>query len=104
MGTGGKFLYRTAMTCAVRSRIDKWDKLQSSINVIIKQILAFRLAPVPDHLGITQWMVPSPQRIPHDLRITGEWNTTPIPTQSCWACASSREEENLPGQELKSLS
>jgi hypothetical protein len=31
MGTGGKFLNRTAMTCAVRSRIDKWDliKLQS---------------------------------------------------------------------------
>jgi hypothetical protein len=30
-GTGGKFLNRTAMTCAVRSRIDKWDliKLQS---------------------------------------------------------------------------
>ena len=31
MGTGGKFLNRTAMACAVRSRIDKWDliKLQS---------------------------------------------------------------------------
>jgi phage-related protein len=31
MGTGGKFLNRTAMTCAVRLRIDKWDltKLQS---------------------------------------------------------------------------
>jgi hypothetical protein len=31
MGTGGKLLNRTAMTCAVRSRIDKWDliKLQS---------------------------------------------------------------------------
>jgi hypothetical protein len=25
MGTGGKFLNRTAMACAVRSRIDKWD-------------------------------------------------------------------------------
>jgi hypothetical protein len=25
MGTGVKFLYRTAMACAVRSRIDKWD-------------------------------------------------------------------------------
>ena len=24
MGTGGKFLNRTAMACAVRSRIDKW--------------------------------------------------------------------------------
>jgi hypothetical protein len=31
MGTGGKFLNRTKMACAVRSRIDKWDliKLQS---------------------------------------------------------------------------
>jgi hypothetical protein len=30
-GTGEKFLNRTAMSCAVRSRIDKWDliKLQS---------------------------------------------------------------------------
>ena len=31
MGTGEQFLNRTAMACAVRSRIDKWDliKLQS---------------------------------------------------------------------------
>jgi hypothetical protein len=31
MGTEGKFLNRTAMACAVRSRIDKWNliKLQS---------------------------------------------------------------------------
>ena len=31
MGTGGKFLNRTAVACAVRLRIDKWDlmKLQS---------------------------------------------------------------------------
>ena len=31
MGTGEKFLNRTTMACAVRSRIDKWDltKLQS---------------------------------------------------------------------------
>jgi hypothetical protein len=31
MGTGKIFLNRTAMACAVRSRIDKWDliKLQS---------------------------------------------------------------------------
>jgi hypothetical protein len=31
MGTGEKFLDRTAMACALRSRIDKWDlkKLQS---------------------------------------------------------------------------
>ena len=25
MGTGEKFLNRTAMACAIRSRIDKWD-------------------------------------------------------------------------------
>jgi hypothetical protein len=32
MGPGEKFLNRTSMACAVRSRIDKWDliKLQSS--------------------------------------------------------------------------
>jgi hypothetical protein len=31
MGTGGKFLNRTAMACAIKSRIDKWEliKLQS---------------------------------------------------------------------------
>ena len=31
MGTGAKFLKRTAMACAVRLRIDKWDlmKMQS---------------------------------------------------------------------------
>jgi hypothetical protein len=31
IGTGEKFLNRTAMACAVRSRLDKWDliKLQS---------------------------------------------------------------------------
>jgi hypothetical protein len=29
MGTEEKFLNRTPMACAVRSRIDKWDLLQS---------------------------------------------------------------------------
>ena len=35
MGTGEKFLNRTAMACAVRSRIDKWNlmKLQSFCKV-----------------------------------------------------------------------
>ena len=28
MGTGGKFLNRTSMACAVRSRIDKWDLMK----------------------------------------------------------------------------
>ena len=28
IGTGGKFLNRTAMACAVRSRIDKWDLIK----------------------------------------------------------------------------
>ena len=34
MGTGEKFLNRTAMACTVKSRIDKWDlmKLQSFCN------------------------------------------------------------------------
>jgi hypothetical protein len=29
MGPGGKFLNRTAMACAVRSRIHKWDLVKS---------------------------------------------------------------------------
>ena len=28
MGTGEKFLNRTSMACAVRSRIDKWDLMK----------------------------------------------------------------------------
>jgi hypothetical protein len=28
MGTGEKFLNRTVMACAVRSRIDKWDLMK----------------------------------------------------------------------------
>ena len=28
MGTGKKFLNRTPMTCAIRSRIDKWDLIK----------------------------------------------------------------------------
>jgi hypothetical protein len=31
MGTGGKFLTRTAMACAVRSRIDKWDLIKLQV-------------------------------------------------------------------------
>ena len=33
MGTGEKFLNRTAMACAVRSRIDKWDLIKMQISV-----------------------------------------------------------------------
>jgi hypothetical protein len=29
MGTGGKFLNITAVVCAARSRIDKWDLIKS---------------------------------------------------------------------------
>jgi hypothetical protein len=36
MGTGEKFLNRTAMACAVRSRIDKWD-----LNGAFSSILGF---------------------------------------------------------------
>ena len=28
IGTGGKFLNKTAMACAVRSRIDQWDLIK----------------------------------------------------------------------------
>jgi hypothetical protein len=28
MGTGEKFLNRTAMACAIRSRFDKWDLIK----------------------------------------------------------------------------
>jgi hypothetical protein len=31
MGTGEKFLNRTAMACAVRSRINKWDLIKLQI-------------------------------------------------------------------------
>ena len=31
MGTGEKFLNRTAMACAVRSKIDKWDLMKLQI-------------------------------------------------------------------------
>jgi hypothetical protein len=31
MGTGEKFLNRTAMACAVRSKIDKWDLIKLSV-------------------------------------------------------------------------
>jgi hypothetical protein len=31
MGTGGKFLNRTPMICAVRSKINKWDLIKSSV-------------------------------------------------------------------------
>ena len=45
MGTGEKFLNRTAMACAVRSRIDKWDliklqgfcKAKDTVNKIKRQ-------------------------------------------------------------------
>jgi hypothetical protein len=32
MGIGEKFLNRTGMACAVRSKIDKWDLIQSFSN------------------------------------------------------------------------
>ena len=33
MGTGGKFLNKTAMACAVRSRIDKWNLVNCKASV-----------------------------------------------------------------------
>jgi hypothetical protein len=38
-----------------------------------------------------------------NLRITVEWKTPSVPNQSYRACASRRETENPPDQELKSL-
>jgi hypothetical protein len=40
MGTGGKFLNRTAMACAATLRINKWDliKLQSFYKVLSREI------------------------------------------------------------------
>jgi hypothetical protein len=34
MGTGGKFLSRTAKACAVRSRINKWDLIKCKASVM----------------------------------------------------------------------
>ena len=39
MGTGGKFLNRKAMACAVRSRIDKWDLIKLQIFCKAKDIV-----------------------------------------------------------------
>jgi hypothetical protein len=52
MGTGEKFLNRTAMACAVRSRIDKWDlmKLQSFCKA--KDIVNKPKSPSTDWKGI----------------------------------------------------
>jgi hypothetical protein len=33
MGTGGKFLNRTPMDCAVRSRVNKWDIIKYTEHV-----------------------------------------------------------------------
>ena len=60
VGTGEKFLNRTAMTCAVRSRIDKWDliKLQSfckakapSIRPKGHQLIGKGSLPIPNRIG-----------------------------------------------------
>ena len=49
--------------------------------------------------GCTKKNTPSP----HDLGITGEWNTTSVPIQLCGTRDSSREAENRPDQGHKSL-
>jgi hypothetical protein len=38
-GTGGKFLNRTPMACAVRARIDKWDLIKLQIFCKTKDIV-----------------------------------------------------------------
>jgi hypothetical protein len=50
------------------------------------------------------WTAPqSLEDSPCDLRITGEWNTTSVPIQSCGTWDSLKEAENRPDQGHKSL-
>ena len=52
----------------------------------------------------TWWKVPWSPEDSHDLRITGEWNTTSVPNQSCRACDSrSKDMGHLPDQQLRFL-
>ena len=54
MGTGEKFLNRTAIACAVRSRIDKWDlkkfqsfcKAKNTVNKTKRQQTGKRSLPI----------------------------------------------------------
>jgi hypothetical protein len=58
MGTGEKFLNRTAMACAVRSRINKWDlikfqsfcKAKDTVNKGHQQI-GIRSLPILNQIG-----------------------------------------------------
>ena len=70
-GTGGKFLNRTAMACAVRSRIDKWDlmKLQSfckakdTVNKTKRGTSPFRSTRAPGFLASR--VLPNTRKGPH---------------------------------------
>jgi hypothetical protein len=42
MGTGESFLNRTAMACAVRSRIDKWNLIKLQSFCMAKDTLSIR--------------------------------------------------------------
>jgi hypothetical protein len=48
MGTGGKFLNRTAMACAVRSRIDKWNLIKFQSFCKAKDTVNNTKKPTPD--------------------------------------------------------
>jgi hypothetical protein len=48
MSTGGKFLNRTAMACAVRSRINKWDLIKSQSFCMAKDTVNKRKRPQTD--------------------------------------------------------
>ena len=52
--------------------------------------------------ALTQWMVPwSPEDSPHDLRITGEWNTTSVTNQLWLACDKrSKDTDAMTDQQL----
>jgi hypothetical protein len=59
MGTGEKFLNRTAIACAVRSRIDKWDlkkfqsfcKAKNTVNKTKRQQTGKRSLPILHLIG-----------------------------------------------------
>jgi hypothetical protein len=48
MGTGGKFLNRTAMACAVRSKIDKWHLMKLQTFCKVKDTVNKRKRPPTD--------------------------------------------------------
>jgi hypothetical protein len=71
-----------------------------------KIFFPFQSAPGPGYLGCRVDRLPprSLEDSPHDLRTTSDWNTTPVPIQSCRTWDSIREAENpaWPGSQIPS--